>query len=82
MSTAVQLKPCRCAAHPGNVAIVTRGCLGTPQPWQAEFAMANYRKLVCFECGGEVDPEDLGACLPDHVMFTTVADRLRTLGVL
>ena len=75
-------KACTCSTHVDNVAIVTRGFMEAPEPWQIAFVRENGGKLACFECGGEVKPQDLGDTLPDHVTGSTLTRRLRELGVL
>jgi hypothetical protein len=71
---------CTCA-DPKDAAIVTTCFMASPETWQAEFTLEHKGKLVCFHCGGFIEPSRVNNQY-DHVTATTVTERLNELGLI
>lgn len=74
------MKPCLCQDHSNNVTIITTYFYDNPSLDAVAFVLENRGKLVCFDCGGEVQWEV--ALNYDHVTATAVCGRLKDLGLL
>jgi len=55
--------------------------MATPPDWAADFVRANHGKLICYHCGGFVEPSRVNNQY-DHVTATTVTERLNDLGLI
>jgi hypothetical protein len=72
------MKDCQCE-NPKDVAIVTTAFMVKPEDWQIAFVREHAGKLICYQCGGFVNPERVNNQY-DHVTASTVTDRLCELG--